>query len=125
MCAKAAFSRTCQSHSWPFFRRRTDTGRRTRFTKFAQCAADGGTGFLLQSKAGDKTTPGAPLFQDAHITRLHDKLQERFGTKVTVRYQKGKGAIEIKFFNDEDLERILNVAGIPPESLLIFKQHPQ
>ena len=39
------------------------------------------------------------------------------GTKVTVRYQKGKGVIEIKFFNDADLERILNVAGVPADSL--------
>jgi ParB family chromosome partitioning protein len=74
----------------------------------------------LQNKAGEKTAkknPAGPLFQDAHIAGLRDKLQERFGTKVTVRYQKGKGAIEIKFFNDADLERILNVAGVPAESL--------
>ncbi|MGP8200681.1 MAG: ParB/RepB/Spo0J family partition protein [Limisphaerales bacterium] len=75
---------------------------------------------FLQSKAGGKTakkTPGAPLTQDAHLTSLRDKLQERFGTKVTLRYQKGKGAIEIQFFSDADLERILNVAGVPPESI--------
>jgi len=75
---------------------------------------------FLQTKAGEKTakkTPAGPLPQDAHIAGLRDKLQERFGTKVTVRYQKGKGAIEIKFFNDADLERILNVAGVPAESL--------
>jgi ParB family chromosome partitioning protein len=74
---------------------------------------------FLQNKAGEKTaqkTPAAPPFQNAHIAGLRDKLQERFGTKVTVRYQKGKGAIEIKFFNDADLERILSVAGVPPES---------
>jgi len=74
---------------------------------------------FLQNKAGDKTTkknPAGPL-QDAHLSRLRDKLQERFGTKVTMRYQKGKGAIEIKFFSDADLDRILNVAGVPPDSL--------
>jgi ParB family chromosome partitioning protein len=75
---------------------------------------------FLQNKAGEgsakKGTASQP-FQDAHITSLRDKLQERFGTKVTLRYQKGKGAIEIKFFNDDDLERILKVAGVPPESL--------
>jgi ParB family transcriptional regulator, chromosome partitioning protein len=75
---------------------------------------------FLQNKAGDKSAkknPAGPPFQDAHIAALRDKLQERFGTKVTVRYQKGQGAIEIKFFNDADLERILVVAGVPPESL--------
>ena len=73
---------------------------------------------FLQNKAGENTkNPSAPPFQDAHVASLRDKLQERFGTKVTVRYQKGKGAIEIKFFNDADLERILNVAGVPADSL--------
>jgi ParB family transcriptional regulator, chromosome partitioning protein len=75
---------------------------------------------FLQNKAGEKTAkknPAGAPFQDAHISSLRDKLQERFGTKVTVRYQKGKGAIEIKFFNDADLERILTVAGVPPDSL--------
>jgi ParB family chromosome partitioning protein len=75
---------------------------------------------FLQNKAGEKTarkTPTAASFHDAHVARLRDRLQERFATKVTVRYEKGKGAIEIKFFNDADLERILTVAGVPPESL--------
>ena len=31
---------------------------------------------------------------------------------MLLRYRDGKGAIEIKFFNDDDLERILKVAGI-------------
>jgi ParB family chromosome partitioning protein len=39
-------------------------------------------------------------------------LQERFGTKVALRYRKGKGAVEIRFFNNDDLERILQVAGV-------------
>ena len=75
---------------------------------------------FLQNKAGETTAgknPAGQPFQDAHITALRDKLQERFGTRVTVRYQKGKGAIEIKFFNDADLERILTVAGVPAETV--------
>jgi ParB family chromosome partitioning protein len=74
---------------------------------------------FLQDRTSDKSSaknPAGAPFQDAHISGLRDKLQERFGTKVTVRYQKGRGAIEINFFNDADLERILNVAGVSPES---------
>jgi ParB family chromosome partitioning protein len=70
----------------------------------------------LQNKGGATSSKKAPLQLEAHIASLRDKLQERFGTKVTLRYQKGRGAIEIQFFNDADLERILNVAGVPPES---------
>ncbi|MGA2176386.1 MAG: ParB/RepB/Spo0J family partition protein [Verrucomicrobiota bacterium] len=53
-----------------------------------------------------------PLLQDAHLASMQNKIQERFGTKVSLRYHEGKGAIEIKFFSDIDLERILKVAGI-------------
>ena len=50
--------------------------------------------------------------QDAHLASIQAKIQERFGTKVSLRYQAGRGAVEIKFFSDDDLERILKVAGI-------------
>ncbi|HEX3716632.1 MAG TPA: ParB/RepB/Spo0J family partition protein [Verrucomicrobiae bacterium] len=50
--------------------------------------------------------------QDTHVTSVQNKMQERFGTKVLLHYREGRGAIEIKFFNDDDLERILKVAGI-------------
>ena len=49
---------------------------------------------------------------DAHILNLEDKLRERLGTKVALRYRKGKGSVDIKFFNDEDLQRILQTLGI-------------
>jgi len=49
---------------------------------------------------------------NAHILDLEAKLRDRLGTKVTLRYRKGKGAIDIKFFNDEDLQRILEALGI-------------
>ena len=41
---------------------------------------------FLQHKAGDKTgksTAAAAPYQDAHVAGVRDKLQERFGTKVT------------------------------------------
>jgi ParB family chromosome partitioning protein len=75
---------------------------------------------FLQNKTGEKTARKGPSdapFEDAHVANMREKLQQRFGTKVTVRYLKGKGAIEIKFFSDEDLERILNVAGVPADAL--------
>ena len=50
--------------------------------------------------------------RDVHTASLEAKLQERFGTKVALRYRKGKGAVEIRFFNDDDLDRILQIAGI-------------
>lgn len=62
-------------------------------------------------RAGGKSRP-AP---DTHVAALENRLQERLGTKVALRYRKGKGAIEIRFFNDDDLERVLSVMGVEPE----------
>jgi ParB family chromosome partitioning protein len=62
------------------------------------------------SSNGLATKP--PFTPDVHITELQTRLQERFGTKVLLRYRKGKGAVEIRFFNDDDLDRVLDVIGV-------------
>ncbi|MBO9131358.1 ParB/RepB/Spo0J family partition protein [Bacillus sp. 165] len=36
-------------------------------------------------------------------------LRERFGTSVTIKETNNKGKIEIKFFNEDDLQRILDI----------------
>jgi len=70
---------------------------------------------LLQKGAAPKNgavaarpAPGS----DAHVAHLQEELQQRFGTKVNVRYRNGRGAIEIKFFTDDDLDRVLKIAGV-------------
>ena len=57
-------------------------------------------------------TPVTPLAGDAHVAEIENRLRERFGTKVHLRYREGKGSLEILFFNDGDLERILQIAGV-------------
>jgi ParB family chromosome partitioning protein len=57
----------------------------------------------------------ARFVPDPHLAALQDKLQQRLGSKVLLRYRKGKGAIEVRFFNDDDLERILQLLGVPIE----------
>ncbi|MDD3767096.1 MAG: ParB/RepB/Spo0J family partition protein [Eubacteriales bacterium] len=44
-----------------------------------------------------------------YIQSLEDKVSAAIGTKVKIRYGKGKGKIEIQYYTDEDLERILEV----------------
>ena len=61
-----------------------------------------------RKKAGQSATP----LPDAHVADLENRLQERFGTKVVVRYRQGKGAVEIRFFDDNDLERVLQIVGV-------------
>ena len=68
----------------------------------------------LQARATAPKSPGAvtPLVHDANVVDLENRLRERFGTKVKLKYHLGKGSLDIAFFNDDDLERILQMVGI-------------
>jgi ParB family transcriptional regulator, chromosome partitioning protein len=65
----------------------------------------------LQSNATEKRR-NAPGVADANIANLENKLRERLGTKVHLRYSQGKGSLEIAFFSDDELERILQIVGV-------------
>jgi ParB family chromosome partitioning protein len=72
----------------------------------------------LQTRAGKphaKTGLVVPLPADAHVADLENRLRERLGTKVQLRYALGKGALEISFFSDQELERILQILGLGTE----------
>jgi len=68
----------------------------------------------LQARAAGPATPSAitPLTQDAHVRDLENRIREKLGTKVHLRYSQGKGGLEISFFSDDELERILQILGI-------------
>lgn len=68
----------------------------------------------LQAKASgaDKLSAMAPATRDAHVMSLENKLRERLGTKVQLRYSQGKGSLDIAFFSDDELERILQIVGV-------------
>jgi ParB family chromosome partitioning protein len=67
--------------------------------------------------AGRGVKPGliVPLPADAHVADLENRLRERLATKVQLRYDKGKGTVEISFYSDQELERILQVIGVGSE----------
>jgi len=70
----------------------------------------------LQRRGSRKTEAdvktGAVLIGDPHVADLEAKLREVFATKVKLNYTQGKGALEISFFSDEELERILQIIGV-------------
>jgi len=53
--------------------------------------------------------------KDLHVASLENRIRERVGTKVNLRYAKGKGSVQIAFFSDDELERILSLLGVRPE----------
>jgi len=70
----------------------------------------------LQTRDGTRSRSArTPLASDAHVTNLENKIRERLGTKVQLRYALGKGSLEVSFYSDAELERLLQIFGIPAE----------
>ena len=46
---------------------------------------------------------------DPEIVRLEEELQRSLGTKVSIGYKRGRGKIEIEYYSDEELERIVEL----------------
>ena len=68
----------------------------------------------LQERAsrGASGVAPRPATTDVHVSNLENKLRDHLGTKVHLRYAQGKGALEISFFSDADLERLLQLMGV-------------
>jgi len=66
---------------------------------------------LQEQKPATKRTKGA-IVKEAHVSSLENRIRERVGTKVNLRYANGKGSVDITFFSDDDLERILQILGV-------------
>ena len=60
-----------------------------------------------QKKAGSKST-----VVDPHITSIQNLLRDHFATHTTVHHTEKKGKIEIEYYGNDDLERILNLLGV-------------
>ena len=59
-----------------------------------------------------RNSPIAATGRDPHVSTLENSLRERFGTKVQLRYAQGKGSLEIAFYSDAELERVLQILGV-------------
>ncbi|MGK0184883.1 MAG: ParB family chromosome partitioning protein [Verrucomicrobiales bacterium] len=58
--------------------------------------------------------PSSPEMLSA-IRSIEERMRSRFSTKVHVNHGNKKGRIEIDYYGNEDLERILELLGINPE----------
>jgi ParB family transcriptional regulator, chromosome partitioning protein len=63
-----------------------------------------------EKTGGQKTSP--VTMGDPHVADLEGRLREMFATKVKLNYVEGKGSLEISFFSNEELERILQILGV-------------
>lgn len=49
---------------------------------------------------------------DPHFARIQNRLREHLATQVQIHHGEKKGKIEIEYYGDEDLTRVLEVLGI-------------
>jgi ParB family chromosome partitioning protein len=60
-------------------------------------------------KSGGNKANGGSTRKDPNVVALEDKLRQRFATAVAIHHGTKKGRIEIEYYNDDDLERILEL----------------
>lgn len=54
---------------------------------------------------------GGPL-KSAHVLAIEEKLQHKLGTHVSVYHGKKKGRIEIEYYGNDELSRLLGIFGV-------------
>lgn len=62
-----------------------------------------------KEKKGNREQSSKDNRIDPIIMEMEEKLQTCLGTKVQLRYQKGKGKIEISYYSDDELDRLLEI----------------
>jgi ParB family chromosome partitioning protein len=50
--------------------------------------------------------------KSAHVLALEERLQQKLGTHVNIHHGKKKGRIEIEYYGNDDLARVLDILGI-------------
>jgi ParB family chromosome partitioning protein len=49
----------------------------------------------------------------ATVDDLQNRLQEHLGTRVTIHHGEKRGRIEIEYYGNDDLQRVLGALGLP------------
>ena len=64
---------------------------------------------LVKKLRSSEKAPGkkASSSIDVHLSRVAEALSRHYGTKVEIKRQGRKGKVEIEFYGDEDLDRLL------------------
>jgi ParB family chromosome partitioning protein len=75
--------------------------------KLAQAYANGAAGEGGKSKSSPVTRE-----LDTHMQAVAHKIRERLATHVAIHHTPKKGRIEIEYYGDDDLQRLLDLLGV-------------
>jgi len=70
---------------------------------------------VLQRTSKHEHRKRTGLHRDAHLLSLEEEMQRILGTKVRIHRRGGRGKIEIEFYGQEDLERIITFLKVNVE----------
>ncbi|HKJ68021.1 MAG TPA: ParB/RepB/Spo0J family partition protein [bacterium] len=62
-----------------------------------------------KSDEKEPSSPGRPSTKSPHIRDIEDRLQHQLGTKVNIKTKKDGGVIQVQFYSDEELDRLLDL----------------
>ncbi|MBK1881509.1 ParB/RepB/Spo0J family partition protein [Luteolibacter pohnpeiensis] len=65
--------------------------------------------------ASEAKKPTATREEDAQLRSVTNRLREAFATHVSIQHTPKKGKIEIEYYGNDDLQRILDLLGLPEE----------
>jgi ParB family chromosome partitioning protein len=63
---------------------------------------------LIRNMSKEKRSGIKPVSADPYLERIADDLKGALSTQVRIIYNKGKGRIEIDYYSDDELERLLS-----------------
>ena len=63
---------------------------------------------LIRNMSKEKRSGIKPVSADPYLERVADDLKGALSTQVRIIYNKGKGRIEIDYYSDDELERLLS-----------------
>jgi ParB family chromosome partitioning protein len=58
------------------------------------------------------TRAGGATLKAPEVQEIESRLQQKLGTRVTVRHGRKKGRIEIEYYSNDELSRLLGLLGV-------------
>jgi ParB family transcriptional regulator, chromosome partitioning protein len=70
----------------------------------------------LGKLSGTRRRRRAETVSSAALSDLENRLRQHLATQVTIHHGEKRGRIEIEFYGSDDLERVVNALGLPPDA---------
>ena len=70
----------------------------------------------LGQHGGTRRRRRAEAVSAAGLSDLENRLQQHLATRVTIHHGEKRGRIEIEFYGNDDLQRVLGLLGLPPDA---------